>query len=43
MANREGFTSGLILGATLGGIVGGVLGLSSPRDYLRITPKALIP
>lgn len=27
MANREGFTSGLLLGAALGGLVGGVLGV----------------
>ncbi|MDY7020713.1 MAG: hypothetical protein SWJ54_05020 [Cyanobacteriota bacterium] len=27
MSNREGFTSGLIIGATLGSVVGGVLGV----------------
>lgn len=27
MSNREGFTSGLMIGATLGSLVGGVLGV----------------
>lgn len=47
MANREGFTSGLLLGATLGGLVGGVLGVvlssrlsgENSRDSLQETKR----